>query len=279
MLNVGSCTVVYNPDDAVLKNLSTYSGKVNICVVVDNSERKNEISKEIEKDDKIIYVSMGGNKGIAAALNKGIEILVKRKVEYVLTMDQDSQFPTSCYDKIIALIEKYKSKYSVVGLNFNKELDTECEEIKEVLYWLTSGNFVNVDNFLEVGGFIDELFIDYVDIEFGYRLFKNGLRIGYLEGYSLEHKIGNPIEIRLFGKKYYAMNHSPIRYYYRYRNSYYLYLNDKSFFRKEFFKEIFVNIPKMLFFEKNRLEKMKMIRKGLTDGKKGELGKYNGENI
>lgn len=279
MMRIGSCTVLYNPDQQVLKNLETYIELVDVSVIVDNSDKKNEISNSLRTNPKIHYIDMHGNEGIAAALNRGIEYLEKQQIEYALTMDQDSQFPMEHYSNIKKFLDIYKDTYSVIGLNFNNDNYDCCDEKIDALYWLTSGNFVNINDFMRIGEFDERLFIDYVDIELGYKLNKNNLKLCYLKGYSLKHKIGNPIEINFFGRKYYAMNHSPIRYYYRYRNSYYLYLKDKHFFRKEFFKEILVNIPKMIFFEKRKREKFKMIFKGLKDAKEGKLGKYNEKSI
>ena len=75
MLKIGSCTVLYNPDNIVISNVSTYSEWVDVCVVVDNSDNKNEISKYFENNSSYIYIDMHGNQGIAAALNAGIEYL------------------------------------------------------------------------------------------------------------------------------------------------------------------------------------------------------------
>ena len=50
MLKIGSCTVLYNPDNIVISNVSTYSEWVDVCVVVDNSDNKNEISKYFENN-------------------------------------------------------------------------------------------------------------------------------------------------------------------------------------------------------------------------------------
>ena len=189
MFTVGSCTVLYNPNESVLTNLNSYSNCVDVSVVVDNSDTKNEISQSLKNDPNFIYIDMDGN--------------------------------------------KYKTDYSVIGLNFNQK-NCQSDEIVEIPCWLTSGNFVNIDTFNRIGKFDERLFIDYVDIELGYKLYKSNLKICYLKNYSLKHEIGNPIEIHLFGKTYHAMNHSPIRYYYRYRNAYYLYhFVDKDFFRKE----------------------------------------------
>ena len=275
MFTVGSCTVLYNPNESVLTNLNSYSNCVDVSVVVDNSDTKNEISQSLKNDPNFIYIDMDGNKGIAAALNKGIEYLNSKNIDFALTMDQDSLFPTKYYPNILKLVNKYKTDYSVIGLNFNQD-NGGLDEIIEVPYWITSGNFVNISDFMSVGGFMNELFIDYVDFELGYKFKKNGFKICYLKDFSLKHTIGNPIEIHLFGKTYYAMNHSPIRYYYRYRNAYYLYhFVDRQFFKKEYYKETIVNILKMLIYEKNRKVKFSMIRKGIQDAKCKKMGKFN----
>lgn len=275
MFTVGSCTVLYNPNESVLTNLNSYSNCVDVSVVVDNSDTKNEISQSLKNDPNFIYIDMDGNKGIAAALNKGIEYLNSKNIDFALTMDQDSLFPTKYYPNILKLVNKYKTDYSVIGLNFNQD-NGGLDEIIEVPYWITSGNFVNISDFMSVGGFMNELFIDYVDFELGYKFKKNGFKICYLKDFSLKHTIGNPIEIHLFGKTYYAMNHSPIRYYYRYRNAYYLYhFVDRQFFKKEYYKEMIVNTLKMLIYEKNQKVKFSMIRKGILDAKCKKMGKFN----
>ena len=275
MFTVGSCTVLYNPNESVLTNLNSYSNFVDVSVVVDNSDTKNEISQSLKNDPNFIYIDMDGNKGIAAALNKGIEYLNSKNIDFALTMDQDSLFPTKYYQDIMKLVNKYKTDYSVIGLNFNQE-NGGLDEIIEVPYWITSGNFVNISDFMSVGGFMNELVIDYVDFELGYKFKKNGFKICYLKDFSLNHTIGNPIEIHLFGKTYYAMNHSPIRYYYRYRNAYYLYhFVDRQFFKKEYYKEMIVNTLKMLIYEKNQKVKFSMIRKGIQDAKCKKMGKFN----
>lgn len=217
---------------------------------------------------------MGSNKGIAAALNAGCSKLVSEGFDVVLTMDQDSKFPLEDADAILNKVESLISVYSVVGLNFNSEKTGDPSEIVETKYWLTSGNFVDLAAFERVEGFDERLFIDYVDIEFGHRLRLAGLKECYLKNYSLKHSIGNPIKVNIFGKSFYAMNHSPIRYYYRYRNSRYLYGNDKQFYRDKYFQEILINIPKMLLFEPFKIEKIRMILRGLSDGRRGQLGPY-----
>ena len=145
MLKIGSCTVLFNPDRDVISNVETYKDLVDVCVVVDNSERKNEVSKYFEEDSSYIYIDMHGNQGIAAALNAGIEYLHSKNMDIALTMDQDSLFPTSDYLAIYQLIEKYKDEYSLIGLDVNRV--DPSKEIVLVPYWITSGNFVNISDF------------------------------------------------------------------------------------------------------------------------------------
>lgn len=269
---IAACVVLYNPDNEVLINISNYNSKMEKVVVVDNSDVKGVINYQIENLDNLHYIDMQGNKGIAAALNVGLNYLYNAKYDIALTMDQDSVFPMDYFDEIYRLVQKYSEEYSIVGLNINHESENKTDEIVEVSYLLTSGNFVNLLDFYEVGEFCEDLFIDYVDFEFDFKLCKANKKICYLKDYSLKHKIGNPIEFEILGRKYYAMNHHAVRYYYRYRNAYYLNKMYGCHFKKLLLKEIIIQFPKMLIFEKDRLSKIKMISKGIKDAKSGKLG-------
>ena len=218
---------------------------MDLCVVVDNSPEKNAVSKYFESNSSYIYINMHGNQGIAAAINAGIAYLDTNHMDLGLTMDQDSVCPTDKYSEIIRLIEKYMDTYSLIGLNVN-EVDASNEIVE----------------------------VPYVDFELGYRFKKENLKIGYLSGYCISHTIGNPIEIRFLGKTFHALNHSPMRYYYRYRNAYYLYhYVDREFFKKEYHREMVSSLIKLFIFERQRKEKLKMIRKGIKDAKNKRLGK------
>lgn len=278
-LKVGGCVVLYNPDEAVLTNIETYRDKLDLLVVVDNSDKPNiNIIKQLEELDNVIVLSMHGNQGIASALNRGCSYLAEHDYDVCLTMDSDSQFPYEDYDQIMSIISsKLQSDYGLVGLNFNYFSAEKTDTIIDDKCWLTSGNFVNLNAFKQVGGFKDDLFIDYVDFDFDHSLIKHGYKVGYLRDYSLKHTIGNPITKKFFGRTVTSMNHSPIRYYYRYRNSMYLYKTDKPYYRVKYFKELFFNIPKMLLWENDKKAKLRMIAKGRQDSKAGKLGKYEGE--
>lgn len=270
-MSIGAVVVLYNPDNDVMDNISTYLPIVDYLVAVDNSANFSRIAEELASGTKSEAIDMGGNKGIATALNAGCSRLVELGCDIALTMDQDSRFPLEQSESILAEVRHFIKEYAIVGLNYNN-LPHGAGDISAPKYWLTSGNFLSLGAYEKVGGFNNELFIDYVDIEFDHRLRNAGMNLCYLNNYSLQHKIGNPIPIHLLGRTYYAMNESPVRCYYRYRNSRYLYKTDKQFYWKKFWSEILINIPKILLFEPEKKEKMRMVRRGLRDGDLGVLG-------
>lgn len=275
MLRVGSCTVLYNPKEDVIANIASYAGDVDIAVVIDNSDKKNDVCALLQSSKNLHYIDLGGNQGIAKALNVGIDYLYSQGCELALTMDQDSVFPQKHYSQILKLVGDAIFRYSIIGLNLNKPIDEQDNSISDVSNIITSGNFVKISDFYKVGKFNEELFIDYVDMDFCERLLKQHCgQLGCLNGYSLKHTIGNPIWVNIFGRRIGTMNHSPIRYYYRYRNMFYLSRRDWNYYKPLFKIEVFRNIPKMLLFEKHRIAKLKMIFKGKHDARKCKLGKY-----
>ncbi len=251
------------------EKINTYAPFCDCVVAVDNGD--NAVPEGIHR------LPMGGNKGIAAALNAGFEYLIKQGCDAVLTMDDDSSFPLADASAVLPLVEKRLGDYGIVGLNFNCSPDSKSDVVIRTHNWLTSGNFVSTEAWKAVGGYREELFIDYVDFDFCSRLEQAGYKVGYLRDYSIEHRIGNPIEFKLLGRTFHAMNHSPIRDYYRYRNARFLSKENPQAFEKEYLKELFWQLPKMLLFEDNKAEKLRMIRKGIADGKQGKLGKYSSQ--
>lgn len=263
-MKLGACVVLYKQKPSYLDSFLPFCDEV---VIADNGN--NPMS-----GDKIHYISMNGNQGIAAALNAGLEYLESIGCDVVLTMDDDSRFPISDANGILQIIEDKPKEYGIIGLNFNSKTDEKSNSVKDVKYWLTSGNFLDVKAWRDAGGFREDLFIDYVDFEFAYRLKKAGYKVGVLEDYSIQHRIGNPIEFKLLGRTFHAMNHPAIRDYYRYRNARFLAMEDFHFFGKEYLKELLWQYPKMLFFEDDTRAKRTMIRRGIKDAKKGKLGKF-----
>ena len=85
-------------------------GKVDEIIVVDNGSTNETINMLKALEDEITVIYLNENKGIASALNKGIDYSIKKGYQWVLTFDHDSIVTE---DMIINMLNCYK------GLNSN----------------------------------------------------------------------------------------------------------------------------------------------------------------
>ena len=216
----------------------------------------------------ITIIKNGKNEGIAKALNQMFEFAIEQQYEYVLTLDQDSV----CPDNIIEEYNKYLDEHKLGSLcpqcvdrNFKSELNNE--DVIEVDKCITSASLVPVSAWNDVGGFNEELFIDFVDHDFCAKLKEHGYRILQIGSVKLSHELGKGKNYSILGVKFTALNHSAMRKYYMVRNWIY-YMNEhkdiinlkaeKKSYRLFFFKT--------LIFEDDKLKKMKQMLKGRRDG-------------
>lgn len=271
-MKIDGVVVLYNPEMVVIDNIKRYYPLLNHLFVIDNSTEVNEeVVKVVKKLEKATYVSLNGNKGIAKALKEGLILANKDEADYCLTMDQDSLFPLEKEDAILNYLNKDNSGYGIITLNFNS--DTQEKGLKDVDTWLTSGNFINMKNYQLINGFKEELFIDWVDFDLDEQFYKVSKKIGLIQEISLEHKIGEPLIRKFLWKKFPVDNHSPVRYYYLYRNAEILYHQDKKFYKK-LYRGLKRDYLIQLVFGEDKKHKLSMIKRGKKDGKKGILGPY-----
>ena len=272
-MKIDGVVVLYNPENETLENIEKYRPFLEHLYVVDNSTNVNEeLVKKLQEHKNVKYISLGGNKGIAKALKVGLEEAKVSGADVCLTMDQDSIFPSERFDEIKEYLEKNINDYAIIGLNFNS--DSQEKGIVDVKTLLTSGNFINMNDYKKIKGFNEDLFIDCVDFELNEQFDKINRKIGYINEISLIHKMGNPLPRRFLGIKVTALNHPPVRYYYRYRNAYYLYKQNKKFYRSLVKKQFFSIKLKVILYEPNKREKFKMMRRGIKDAKANILGEY-----
>lgn len=264
--------MLYHPDDAVYKNICSYAQFLDELIIVDNSENVYNKLEELQKKYNVVYKHFNDNKGIAYALNFALCYAQSQHYTWCLTMDQDSFFELSDNDfwKVKQLLQN-NLEYGIISFDYN-QFESQ-ENLRDVKSWITSGNFIQMQKYQKIDGFNEELFIDFADYDLCRQFYEKGIKIGVMN-YSIHHTIGNPIVKTFFGKKIILMNHSPLRYYYRYRNCYYLYKKNKKFYYRKWLYEWLVNFNKMLLFEKEKCQKIKMIKQGIKDAKKGKLGKY-----
>lgn len=284
--------VLYNPGDDLFDNIESYIDSLDILYVVDNTPGVDRV-KDFSNYDKIEYIPLNENRGIAYALNVGAKKAIKNKCDWLLTMDQDSRFEKNSLEEMIEFVEESShnnivsnivgSKYEKIGIVSPFHITVRTKDINpKGIDWplvvMTSGNLVNLNAYKKVGGFKDWMFIDCVDFDFCLSLRKMDYEIIQLNYSKLQHKLGDTIEKKFCGKTIYIDNHSPFRRYFISRNRHYLYdmfVADFPLYCKLELKRTKKEMFKIWIFEKKKIKNTIAIYKGYRDYKKGIKGGYN----
>jgi rhamnosyltransferase len=269
------CAVVttFDPDELFNDRLNNTFEQVGLVIVVNDSGSL--LGFNISKSDKITLINNERNIGIASSLNVGIEKAIALGYKYIITLDDDTML---CSDYVKLLYEFMLNDHTValsIG-SFSHSNTTDDTPFKSNAV-ITSGAMVKSKSFIDVNGFADEMFIDYVDFDFCLKLRTLVGDIWTVPQAKFSHTIGEKKEIRFFGFYLSSFNHQPFRIYYQARNTVYL-------FKKHFFKYpiymlyILRNVVtlqlRVLFIDTNKIKKFKLLYKGLVDALCSKYGKY-----
>ena len=270
---IAASIVLYNPEIVRLKeNIVSVIEQVDQIVLVDNGSKniKEIDSLEIVKN-RCVLIKNRENKGLAQALNQAMEWAAANKYEWVLTLDQDSVVG----EKLVQGLAKHINKEKI-GIIAPKYLDRNSKRLSDietgwkfVLRCITSASLTKVSVWKEVGGFADNLFIDYVDYDFCARIIRNGYGIIMDSDATILHEIGHAKQIFWGNRSYVLYNHSPFRDYYIVRNTlYYCYTYPDVWNVKKEKKDLWVRIIMIAILEQNRRKKICAMFKGWKDSKK-----------
>ncbi|MEI6152127.1 MAG: hypothetical protein WCQ10_06330, partial [Chitinophagia bacterium] len=219
-MNIAGVVILYHPDIQLLsENIKTYVQGIKQLYIYDNSETKLPGIEEAltRLHPSIQYHYFNANEGIAKRLNKAVEEASRNNYDYLLTMDQDSSFKAGDFEKY--KLQTQASAYSNVaqfGVNCQPDFTIAKEQPEEALTLITSGSIVNLSLIKNVGAFNEDLFIDFVDAEFSYRVIQRGYINLMFSNIVLNHALGKLVEGRSLAnfKKTSRITHSPIRVYY-----------------------------------------------------------------
>ncbi|HEM8101435.1 TPA: rhamnosyltransferase [Enterobacter hormaechei] len=288
LLRFYAVVVTYNPDVKKVIELVTILQKYKVTVViVDNTPGLNNYPFQCH------LIKLGDNFGIATAQNHGIEYCLKDGADAIWFYDQDSvitddfvqEFLTTVAgnpeDKIFAPVfwdEKKGFEYAITDIDSNgnrkKLLSSSYTDDFYSSVVISSGSLIKTELLLKIGLMLDSLFIDYVDTEWCLRAYYNGYKVHIIKNARMEHSIGdNTISLLGFN----VPIHSPMRRYYRIRNSFLLF-RMKHIPKKLALREIVFSCCHQIIIiltQKNKIEYLKYFLDALIDG----LGNKAGKNI
>ncbi len=298
MKKVIAVLVTYNPnEDCLVKDIKSFIFEVDKVIICNNSvsELKIELDLDEKQKEKIEIINFYENLGIAKAQNIGMEKAFKEGADFVLQMDQDSIFEEGSVKRLIDSFYILRAQNINVGIIGGSTLSIDdygknekniikirkrdkvvninqgiCKKVKAII---SSGSLIPKDVYDKVGSMMEELFIDFVDTEYCWRIKKYGYEIIQNFGVKMYHQTGSGyVEYR---KKKYLIS-APIRNYYQMRNE--LYLLKLSYVPFSWKKNIIKNIYRKLYlFPKimdNGEKRKKYVLKAIKDYFLGNMGKY-----
>jgi rhamnosyltransferase len=282
-MKVKAVIVTYHPQIEELEKLCTnlVENKADV-IIVDNSENS-VLGKYFLLKEHITGIPLHYNSGIAHAQNIGIREALNQGADVVVFFDQDSKISIDFLPSLLKPISKdapvvvgpvffdAQKGYEYPSFRFNKigllkkvykNNNTEPYPVDVII---SSGSAVTKEVFT-IAGFMDEdLFIDFVDIEWAIRCKQNNIPIKVIPSAIMNHTIGIT-SVDMGGMKGYI--HSPYRTYYKIRNPFLL-LRKNSVPILLSIKEIFSALLHEffhLFYVNNRRVYLKNILVAVKDG-------------
>ncbi len=275
---IASLIITYNPKISQLDNKINYlvnSKKTKILVIDNNSSNKNEIKNYFNsfRDPSIFVIFNDVNIGLSSALNQGFDFIFKfiPNINWILTLDQDTLISKGYLNYFYENLISYNlDKVAVIAPQVN--LIGKSIKQKKVNKWsyvnfaITSGCFIKISSWIEIGGFDDYLFIDGIDHDYCIRLIKNNYKIIKLTELVIDQTIGSPKIYNLFGlKEIYVFNHNFLRKFFIVRNRIYLTKKHKMNWILSFFSLLKIFLF-LILFEDDKIKKIYFYFKGFIYG-------------
>jgi rhamnosyltransferase len=207
---------------------------------------------------------------------------------HVLLLDHDSALPPDMVKQLLdAEVELVNAgkKVAAVGPLFVDEktgkspratrhdsvlihrimLDRNSKTPVETDYLIASGSLIRCEVLVDIGMMRDELFIDWVDVEWGLRAKSNGYKCYVVPNATMTHSIGDTVgtfwgfKIRL---------HSDIRHYYMIRNAAYMIRSQTMGWQRCLLVacKLPINIFLFSWFSVQRIKSLKLLLRALLDG-------------
>ena len=245
-VSVHAVIVSFLPEIRALSELmGMLSPQVDRIHVIDNSPPADTaIVSFLEnlEDPKIALIRLGGNHGIAKALNVGIGNARDNEATHVLLSDQDSLPASDMVANLLKALDQipgdvgrvgavgptFTDQYTGITFPFQAEVPGKffyshvrpdnCTPMVEALTLITSGCLIPMEVLDDVGGMREDFFIDQVDIEWCHRARARGWHLYGTCLATMSHSMGDAdLRVWYFGWRR-ETAYPPLRLYYRVRN-------------------------------------------------------------
>ncbi|MBB4315226.1 glycosyltransferase [Roseospira marina] len=237
---IGAVVVTYNAGPGVGDRLRRLSAQVDAVVVVDNGSDAATVEalRAAAADDPALrWIGNPDNRGLAAAQNQGLAAVLGAGFAWVLLMDDDST-PAPDMVAVLAAVEAARPgafdllaprlRYPDIGRvpGFVTGLGWRVRKapapiqgvLEDPVFVIASGSLIRAAAARAVGPMREDFFIDYLDVDYSFRLRRAGGRIAVAGAAVLDHALGRQSAHRLLGRTVWTSNHTAFRYHAMARN-------------------------------------------------------------
>ena len=293
------CAVIvsYHPEPAAIAALiEVMTRQVGAVVLVDNASDDDwqaALGERLAMRDGAL-LGQSRNVGLAAAQNIGIDWARSNGYHYVLLLDQDSEPGEGMVASLLQTLQMLAatSRVAAVGPRFHDVREDRdapfvrigfplnrklwCEVATQHIacdFLISSGALIPLDVLDQVGPMDAGLFIDNVDLEWGFRAQAKGYALYGVCAATMHHRLGDGRRALPFGSGQVVV-HGPLRLYYMMRNRLLLYRMPHTP-RVWIAQDIPRVLAKLFLFGVligPRLRNLRCMMRGLWDGLRGRDG-------
>lgn len=232
---VAAVVVTYNPAVGVADRLARLAAQVDAVVVVDNGSGSDTVAAleaVAEASPAVSLILNPDNLGLAVAQTQGMSATLAAGFAWLLLMDDDS---TPAPDMVAELARVEALRPGVFGLLAPRLRYPESGRVPGFItehgrglwprkrpaptsglladpaFVIASGSLVRAGAARAVGPMRADFFIDYLDVEYCFRLRAAGFRLAVVGDAVLDHALGRQTAHRVLGRTVWCSNHSPFR--------------------------------------------------------------------
>lgn len=280
-----TCVIVcFNAGAAFVNIVSLMLEQVDDIVIVDNDSEKptKNMLRAIERayPGRVSVIFNDKNQYFGKGMNIGIKSAISRGSKYILQLNDDSFLSRNSVKSMLDFFETDSGKsigivapLSKLPLD-GKWLGDSLNEIRDEPLIASAGMLIPSEVFKKIGFYDEDLVIGYDDYDLSLRAVEHGYRCLTVSEACLHATLGRMEIRRVLWKNFMVFHYSPLRRYYAARNGLYLLKRWKN--SRDLLRSVYLwernSILGVIFFEKNKLEKICLTLLGYFDALRGKMG-------
>jgi rhamnosyltransferase len=281
-MRITAVVTAYHPDARLEAVVASALESCQDVVIVDNTPTGSPSSAGSGEgalgDDRVRVLRSGRNAGLGGALNAGLAA-VPPEADAVLLLDQDSVLTKELVLGLAAHLEADASVGIASPAPWDAESDSHYESLSAARYGtvsdrdavITSGMLIRRSCLAEVpGGFREDFFLDYVDLDYCLKLRRKGVRIIQDKSLQLAHSIGDRRTHRVGPVRVPVIHYPAFRHYWIGRNGTILIRENRRVLKAWSFRTFLYLVRWVAvtaLFEKNRVACVSAFVRGVRDAR------------